>query len=83
MSRAMYGLLTTLPLRLPINPGPLAIYYPPPVPIVDAAGDPVLNAARMPTYQHQPQPTITCAEQATIDAHFKRAKFYWESYMNI
>ncbi len=81
MSRAMYGLLTMSPFRLPINPGPLAIYYPPPVPTVDAAGDPVLNAAGMPMYQ--PQSTITRAEQATIDARFKRAKFYWESYTNI
>jgi hypothetical protein len=37
MARVMYGLLTTSPFRLPTDPGPLAIYYPPPVPIIDAA----------------------------------------------
>jgi hypothetical protein len=81
MARAMYGLLTTSPFRLPTDPGPLAIYYPPPVPIVDPAGNPVLDAEGMPTYCNQP--TIACAEQATIDARFKRAKNYWELYMNI
>ena len=44
MARSMYGLLTRTPFRVPTDPGPLAIYYPPPVPIVDAQGDPVLNA---------------------------------------
>jgi hypothetical protein len=77
----MYGLLTTSPFRLPTDPGPLALYYPSPVPIVDTAGDPVLNAAGMPTYHNQP--TIARAEQATIDARFKQAKNYWELYMNI
>jgi hypothetical protein len=77
----MYGLLTTSPFRLPTDPGPLAIYYPPPVSIIDAAGNLVLNVAGMPMYQNQP--TITCAEQAAIDARFKRAKNYWELYMNI
>ncbi len=81
MARAMYGLLTTSPFRLLTDPGPGAIYYPPPVPIVDPAGNPVLDAEGMPTYCNQP--TIACAEQATIDVHFKRAKNYWESYMNI
>ena len=41
MSRAMYGLLATTPFRLPLDPGPLAIYYPAKIPIVDAQGDPV------------------------------------------
>jgi hypothetical protein len=81
MARAMYGLLTTSPFRLPTDPGPLAIYYAPPVPIVDPAGNPVLNSEGMPTYCNQP--TIAHAEQATIDACFKQAKNYWESYMNI
>ena len=49
--------------------------------IVDAQGDPVLNAVGFPTYQVQP--TITRAAQATIDAQFKRAKNYYDSYLNI
>ena len=81
MSRAMYGLLTTTPFRLPTDPGPLAVYYPPKIPIVDAQGDPVLDQTGVPTYQAQP--AIGRAEQATIDATFKRAKNYWKSYMNI
>jgi hypothetical protein len=81
MARAMYGLLTMSPFWLPTDLGPLAIYYPSPMPIVDPAGNLVLDAEGMPTYRNQP--TIDCAEQATIDARFKRAKNYWESYMNI
>jgi hypothetical protein len=81
MARAMYGLLTTSPFWLPTDPGLLAIYYPPPVPIVDPAGNPVLDAEGMPMYRNQP--TIAPAEQATIDVRFKRAKNYWELYMNI
>ena len=77
----MYSLLTTTLFWLPTDLGPWAIYYPPRVPIIDAQGDPVLNAAGLPTFQAQP--TIDCAEQATINACFKRAKNYWESYMNI
>ena len=77
----MYGLLTTSPFRIPMDPGPLAIYYPPRVAIVDTQGDPVLDGQGMPTYQTQP--AIGWAEQATIDACFKRAKIYWESYQNI
>ncbi len=71
----MYGLLTTIPFRLPLDPGPLAIYYPPMIPIVDAQGDPVLDATGNPTYQSQP--AIGGAEQSTIDASFKRGKNYW------
>ena len=77
MARPMYSLLTTTPFRLPTDPGPLAIYYPPPVAIVDAQGDPVLDAAGFPTYQVQP--TIACAAQATIHAQFKQAKNYYDS----
>ena len=73
----MYSLLTTTPFRLPTDPGPLAIYYPPPVEIVDAQGDSVLDAAGFPIYQAQP--TITRAAQATIDAQFKRAENYYDS----
>ncbi len=54
MSRAMYGLLTTTPFRLPTDPGPLAIYYPPKVQIVNIDGDPVLDALGNPTYIAQP-----------------------------
>ena len=71
MSRAMYGLLTITPFRLPTDPGPLAIYYPPKIPIVDAQGDPVLDQTGVPTYQAQP--AIGRAEQATINV--RRAVF--------
>ena len=81
MSRAMYGLLTTSPFRIPTDSGLLAIYYPARIPIVDAQGDPVLDGLGMPTYQAQP--AIRWAEQATIDMRFKRAKNYWESYRNV
>jgi len=54
MSRAMYGLLTTTPFRLPMDPGPLAIYFPTKIPIVDTQGDPVLNQMGESTYQAQP-----------------------------
>jgi hypothetical protein len=77
----MHGLLTTSPFRLPMDTGPLAIYYPTKIPIVDTQGDPVLDATEEPTYQAQP--AIGQAEQATIDARFKRGKKYWELYMNI
>ena len=48
VSRAMYGLLTTSPFRIPTDPGP------PRIAIVDAQGDPVLDGQGMPTYQAQP-----------------------------
>jgi hypothetical protein len=51
------------------------------VEIVDAQGDSVLDAAGFPLYQAQP--TITRAAQATIDAQFKRAKNFYDSYFNI
>jgi len=70
----MYGLLTTTPLRLPSDPGPMAIYYPPPVEIVDAQGDLVLD---------QDPPGIPRAAQASIDAQFKCTKNYYDSYLNI
>ena len=81
MSRAMYGLLRTSPFHIPTNLGPRTIYYPPRVAIVNAQGDPVLDGQGMPTYQAQP--AIGRAEQATINAHFKHAKKYWELYQNI
>jgi hypothetical protein len=72
MSRAVYSLLTTSLFCIPTDPGPLAVYYPPRVAIVNAQGNPVLNGKGMPTYQAQP--AIGWAEQATIDACFKPAK---------
>ena len=77
----MYGLLRTTPFRLPTDPGPLAIYYPPKIPIVNINGDPMLDALGNPTYIAQP--AIGRAEQVTIDTSFKREKNYWKSYMNI
>ena len=77
----MYSLLTKTLFRVPTDPGPLAIYYPPPVPIIDVQGDPVLDAVRLPTYHVQP--IIERAAQATINAQFKRAMNYYESYLNI
>ena len=61
--------------------GLLAIFYPAQISIANAQGDPVLNGLGMPTYQAQP--IIDPAEQETIDACFKFAKNYWESYQNI
>ena len=77
----MYGLLTTSPFRIPMDPGLLVIDYPPHVAILDTQGDPVLDGQGMPTYQAQP--AIGRAEQATINARFKRAENYWEWYQNI
>jgi hypothetical protein len=77
----MYGLLTITPFRIPSKPGPVAIYYPPPVAIVDAQGSPVLDATGLRTYHAQP--TIKRAAQATIDAQFKCAKNCYDSYLNI
>jgi len=59
----------------------MAIYYPPPVEIVDTQGDPVLDVAGNPTYQDPPD--IPRVAQASIDAQFKRAKNYYKSYFNI
>jgi hypothetical protein len=81
MARPMYGLLATTPFQIPIDPGSVAIYYPPPVAIIDAQGAPVLDVAGLRTYYAQP--TIERAAQATIDAQFKRAKNYYDSYLNI
>jgi len=64
-----------------LDPGQLAIYYPPKIPIVDAQGDPVLDSTGKPTYQSQP--AIGRAEQSTNDMSFKRGENYWKSYMNI
>jgi hypothetical protein len=81
MVRPMYALLTTSPFQHHTDPGPLAIYYPLPTPIVDGLGAPVLDAAEQPTFVAQP--TITQAEQAIINARFSRARNYWLLYMNI
>ena len=69
MARSMYSLLTTSPFRLPSDLGPMAVYYPPPVEIVNAQGDPVLDVAGNPAYQDPPD--IPRAAQSSIDAQFK------------
>ena len=66
MARPMYGLLTTTPFRIPSNPGPVAIYYPPPDAILDAQGAPVLDTVGLQTYRALP--TIERAAQSTIGA---------------
>jgi hypothetical protein len=81
MVKPMYALLTTSPFRCPTDPGPLAIYYPPPTQILDNQGAPALDATGQPTYVVQP--TTGHAELATINARFSRARNYWLSYMNI
>ena len=79
--KSMYALLTTTPFRLPIDPEPLAIYYPTPMPLVDNAAAPVLDLAGQPTFNVPV--VIDCATQATIDSRFSRARNYWLSYTNI
>jgi hypothetical protein len=81
MARSMYSLLTPSPFWLSTDPGPMAVYYPPPVEIVDAQGIPVLDATGNPTYQDPPD--IPRAAQSSINAQFKQAKNYYESYLNI
>ena len=49
--------------------------------IVDAQGDSVLDVAGNPTYQDPLD--IPRAAQASIDAQFKCAKNYYDSYLNI
>jgi hypothetical protein len=73
----MYSLLTPSRFRLPTDPEPMAVYYPPPVEIVDAQGDPVLDAAGNPMYQDPPD------IPRAAHAQFKRAKTYYELYLNI
>ena len=81
MARSMYSLLTPSLFWLPTDPGQMAVYYPPPVEIVDAQDNPVLDAAGNPTYQDPPD--IPRAAQSSIDAQFKRAKNYYKLYLNI
>jgi hypothetical protein len=81
MARPMYALLTTTPFRVQIDPGPAAIYCPPPVALLNIDGNPVLDANGNPTFV--PQPTIGCPKQAMIDAQFNRARNYYLSYINI
>ena len=69
MARSMYSLLAMSPFRLPSNPEPMAIYYPPPVEILDTQGDLVLDAEGNPTYQDPPD--IPRAAQSSINAQFK------------
>jgi hypothetical protein len=73
--------ITMTPFWLPLDPEPEVVYYPPQIPIVNTKGDPVLDGLGMPTYQAQP--TINCAEQATVNTCFKRAQNYYGLYMHI
>ncbi len=66
MARPMYALLTKTPFRVPIDPESVAIYYPPPVAILDVNSNLVLDANGNPAFV--PQPPIRRPEQATIDA---------------
>ncbi len=68
MARSMYSLLTLSPFRLPTDLGPMAVYYPPPVEIVNAQGDPILYLAGNPTC-HDP-PDIPRAAQSSIGTQF-------------
>jgi hypothetical protein len=81
MARLMYALLTTMLFRVPIDPGPIAIYNLPSVALLDVKGNPVLDANGNPTFV--PQPTIGHPEQAMIDARFIRARNYYLLYRNI
>ena len=78
MARSMYSLLTMSP---PSGPGPIAIYYPPPVEIVNVQGDPVLDVEGNPTYQDPPD--IPQTAQSSFNAQFKRVKNCYDSYLNI
>jgi hypothetical protein len=81
MSQAMYALLTPTPFQLPNNLGDQAVYYGPRVPVVNAQGAHVLDAAGNPMYV--PQPPLDRAAQATINARFIRVCNYWLLYQNI
>ena len=81
MARSVYSLLTTSPFRLPSYPGPMAVYYPPPMEIIDAQGDLVLDLAGNRTYQDPPD--IPQAAQSSIYVQFKQAKSYYDLYLNI
>ena len=74
-ARAMYALLTPTPLQIPIDPGQLAIYYPPPMPIVDDLEAPVFDGTGQPTFNVPP--AIDRATQAMIGSQFSRACNYW------
>jgi hypothetical protein len=81
ISGPIYARLTTTPFRVPNDPGPVAIYYPPPVAIRDIGGNSILDANGNPTFVTQPP--IGCPEQATIDDRFNRVCNYYLSYLNI
>ena len=63
MARPMYGLLTTTPFRLPTDPGPLAIYYPPPVEIIDARHRGTTNISHPAHHQECCASNYRCAIQ--------------------
>jgi hypothetical protein len=75
MAHPMINLMMTTPFRVPNNPGPLAIDYPPPVEILDTDGAPVLNAWGQPTIVVSTP--MGCAEQATINACIDPKNCHW------
>jgi hypothetical protein len=69
MAQELYALLTSMPFRMPNDPGPNAVYV--------RALDPENPNA-------QPDPALlTRTEQATIDTSFTRCKHYLLSMRNI
>jgi hypothetical protein len=81
MACPMYALLTTMPFRVPTDPGFAAVYYQTPIKIVDIIGASLLDTIEQRTYV---VPTlISCTKQATIDTYFNCATNSWLLYMNI
>ncbi len=72
MACPMYALLATMLFRIPADQGPLPIYYPPTIKILNINGNSVLDAAGQPTYV-VPTPIVR-AKQDTINACFNRAR---------
>jgi hypothetical protein len=81
MSQPMYQMLSTSPFCLPTDPGLQAVYYGARTSILDASGDPELDANGNPRYVAVP--ALDRAMQALIDANFGRERNYWLSYKNI
>ena len=81
MSRPMYQMLSMSPFHLPTDPGPQAVYYGARTPILDASGDPELDANGNPRYVVVP--ALDRATQVLINANFGHEQNYWLSYKNI